>query len=87
MGRNQLMSSKILVVDDEPDLEDLIVQHFAGIPRPDTPLDRPTFDVPDNEQILFAIATDKEATGSKCWRTGRNSSSSIPRRSTLSGGW
>jgi len=43
-------------------IEDLIRQHFADLPMPDHPRERPSFPVPDHDETLFAIATDPEAT-------------------------
>jgi zinc protease len=43
-------------------IEDLIRQHFADLPMPDDPRERPSFPVPDHDETLFAIATDPEAT-------------------------
>lgn len=43
-------------------IEDLIRRHFADLPMPDDPRERPSFPVPDHDETLFAIATDPEAT-------------------------
>ncbi|KPK81832.1 MAG: hypothetical protein AMS25_04705 [Gemmatimonas sp. SM23_52] len=43
-------------------IEDLIRRHFADLPMPDHPRERPSFPVPDHDETLFAIATDPEAT-------------------------
>jgi zinc protease len=43
-------------------IEELIRQHFAGIPMPDDARQRPTYPVPEHEQTLLSIATDPEAT-------------------------
>jgi zinc protease len=43
-------------------IEDLIRQHFADLPMPDNPRERPSFPVPDHDETLFAIASDPEAT-------------------------
>jgi zinc protease len=40
----------------------LIREHFGGIRSPATPRPRPTIDVPDHAEPLFAIASDPEAT-------------------------
>jgi zinc protease len=43
-------------------IEELVHQHFAGIPMPDIAPERPVYPVPDHDETLFAIATDPEAT-------------------------
>jgi zinc protease len=43
-------------------IEGLITQHFSRLPVPDDPRPRETFDVPDHEETLFAIASDPEET-------------------------
>ncbi|MEE9133191.1 MAG: insulinase family protein [Gemmatimonadota bacterium] len=47
---------------DKSVIEELIQKHFAGIPMPENPRERPVFPVPDHDETLFAIATDPEAT-------------------------
>ena len=47
---------------DKAAVEGLIKQHFASIPAAKTPRLRPTYNVPDHPNTLYAIATDKEAT-------------------------
>lgn len=55
----------VAVGDFDPDtVEALVRREFAGIARPATPAARATFDVPGNDTTLFAVATDKELTGS-----------------------
>ncbi len=55
----------IAVGDFDPArIEELIRQHFAGIPLPENAPPRPTYPVPDHDNTLFAIATDKEETNS-----------------------
>ncbi len=49
---------------DAATVETLIREHFTQVAPPDDPRERPVFDVPDNEEPLYAIATDPEATGS-----------------------
>jgi zinc protease len=46
---------------DKAAVEGLIKQHFASIPAAKNPGPRPTFDVPDHPDTLYAVATDKEA--------------------------
>jgi zinc protease len=48
---------------DEPAVEKLIKEHFSGLTPPPSPRPRPLFEIPDHEETLFAIAQDKEATG------------------------
>jgi len=49
---------------DRSVVEKLIQEHFGSLPAVRTPRLRPVFDVPDHDQTLYAIATDKEATNS-----------------------
>lgn len=42
-------------------VEKLIKQHFSDSPKASEPRPRTAFEVPDHEETLFAIATDKEA--------------------------
>ena len=42
-------------------VESLIKEHFAHLPQATNPRERIVFPVPDHEESLFAIATDKEA--------------------------
>lgn len=44
-------------------MEGKLREMFGRIPTPRNPVTRPTFSVPDHDELLFAIATDKEATG------------------------
>ncbi|MDT8369688.1 MAG: insulinase family protein [Longimicrobiales bacterium] len=51
----------IAVGDFDPDeVEAKIRERFSAIPAPTTPLDRPYYTVPDQEETRFAIATDPE---------------------------
>ena len=43
----------------------LMKKHFAAIPPVENPRKRETYPVPDHEQALYAIATDKEADGAQ----------------------
>jgi zinc protease len=53
----------VAVGDFEPSVvERLVREYFASIPAATAPRPRPTFDVPDHQETLFAIATDPEAT-------------------------
>ncbi len=47
---------------DKAQVESLIKQQFGPIPAPANPRPRPTYDVPDHPDTLFAVATDREAT-------------------------
>src|SRR5688572_17735242 len=49
---------------DKTRIESLITQHFSRVPRRTAARPRTVFPVPDHDSTLFAIATDKEATGS-----------------------
>ncbi|MFA6234719.1 MAG: pitrilysin family protein, partial [Bacteroidota bacterium] len=58
------MMSIVAVGDfDVNAVEGQIKQMFGSIPARENPKPRPVFDVPDHDELLFAIATDKEATG------------------------
>ena len=50
---------------DPAEIEQLIQTHFNRMPVPETPLERPYFDVPDHSETYYAIASDPEATGSQ----------------------
>ena len=50
---------------DPAEIEQLIQTHFNRMPVPETPLERPYFDVPDHAETYYAIASDPEATGSQ----------------------
>ncbi len=53
----------VAVGDMEPaEVEALVQEYFARIPAAASPRERTVFPVPDHEETLFAIATDKEAT-------------------------
>lgn len=56
----------IAVGDFDPRaVEELMRKHFAGLPAPTSLRQRLMFDVPDHDETLFAVATDKEATYSQ----------------------
>jgi zinc protease len=58
--------SVVAVGDFDPAwVEELIKQHFTGIPMPKDPPVREEFEVPDHEETLFAISSDPEATMSR----------------------
>lgn len=48
---------------DKVAVEKMITAHFASIPAAAKPKPRPQFDVPDHAETQYAIATDKEASG------------------------
>jgi zinc protease len=48
---------------DEPTVEKLIREHFSRLVSPAKPRPRSLYEVPDHAETLFAIAQDKEATG------------------------
>ncbi len=54
----------VIAVGDfnKADVERLVKDNFASIPEPVKPRPRPTFQVPDHSDTLYAIATDREAT-------------------------
>ena len=45
-------------------VESLVKKYFSGIPFPENSKPRPVYPVPDHEETLYAIATDKENTRS-----------------------
>lgn len=49
---------------DVDQIEAKIKQYFSEIPAKENAKERPTYDVPDNEEPIVAIATDKEAQNS-----------------------
>lgn len=49
---------------DRARMVELIERHFASIPVPPGAAPRPTYPVPDHDETLFAIATDKETSES-----------------------
>ncbi len=48
---------------DKAAIEKMITTHFASIPAAAKPRPRQEFDVPDHAETAYAIATDKEASG------------------------
>ncbi|MBE0644565.1 MAG: insulinase family protein [Bacteroidetes bacterium] len=61
--RPDLMSVVAVGDFDVSKMEDKIKQMFGSIPARENPKPRATFEVPDHDELMFAIATDKEATG------------------------
>jgi len=58
------MMAVIAVGDfDKSKVKELIEKHFSALPKRKKPRPRQTFEIPDHKETLFAIATDKEATG------------------------
>jgi len=58
------LQAVIAVGDFDPAaIEALIREHLGRVPARPDPRTRPAYDVPDHAEPLFAIATDKEATG------------------------
>ena len=49
---------------DRGRIEELVRKHFASIPVPPGAPPRPSYPVPDHDETLFAIATDKETSQS-----------------------
>ncbi len=49
---------------DKNEIEQLIRSKFSGIPNPPNEAPRPVTNVPDMNEALFSVATDKEATSS-----------------------
>jgi zinc protease len=48
---------------DKAAIQKMITAHFAGIPAATSPRPRQQFDVPDRADTAYAVATDKEASG------------------------
>jgi zinc protease len=66
----------VAVGDVDPDqMERLIREHFANLPRRAGSPERPRFDVPGHDSTYVSLVTDKEATGSSiaiaCLRTNQ----------------
>jgi zinc protease len=60
--RTDLMAV-VAVGDFNPsDVEKAIKETFGAIPEPVKPRPRPAFEVPDHAEVLYAVATDPEAT-------------------------
>ena len=58
------LQAVIVVGDVDVDqVEKTIVSHFGGIKMPEKPRPRVFFGVPENEQPLVSVVTDREATG------------------------
>ena len=47
---------------DGAEVEALLIEHFEGISAPENPRERIEYSVPDHDETLFTIATDKELT-------------------------
>ena len=50
---------------DAKEIEELIHRHFSRLANPPSPRERTVYPVPDHDETLIAIATDKEATDSR----------------------
>jgi zinc protease len=62
--RPDLMAVIVVGDFDKNKIEKLIKKHFSGIPNPENEKERKLFPVPDQDKLLFSIATDREATNS-----------------------
>ncbi len=60
--RPELMAVIAVGDFDKSEVENLIKGTFAPIPAPARARPRPTYEVPDHPETVYAIATDKEAT-------------------------
>jgi zinc protease len=60
--RPDLMAVIVVGDFDKNKIEELIKKHFSGIPKEKNEKVRKLFPVPDQDQLLFSIATDPEAT-------------------------
>jgi zinc protease len=47
---------------DAEKMEKMVIDYFEMNDKPETPLNRPTYSIPDNKEPLIAIASDVEAT-------------------------
>ena len=59
--------NQALVVVGDFDADEMVQKikdYFSMISKPETPLNRPEYGIPDNKEPLIAVATDKEATSS-----------------------
>jgi zinc protease len=61
--RPELMAVVAVGDFDKAAVEALIKTHFESIPKSAAPKLRPSYEVPDHPGTLYAIATDKEASG------------------------
>jgi zinc protease len=61
--RPELMAVVAVGDFDKGAIENLIKSHFGSIPKSPATKLRPSYNVPDHPGTLFAIATDKEASG------------------------
>jgi len=53
----------IIVGDfDADEMEQKVIDYFTMTRKPESPLNRPSYSIPDNKEPIIAIATDKEAT-------------------------
>jgi zinc protease len=59
--RPELMSVVVVGDFDKDVVEGYIKEYFGDMTNPDNPKARELFDVPDHDETLYAIATDKEA--------------------------
>jgi zinc protease len=50
---------------DPAEIEELIQTYFDRLPVPETPLERPYFEVPDHAETYYAIASDPETSNSQ----------------------
>ncbi|MFQ5631375.1 MAG: M16 family metallopeptidase, partial [bacterium] len=62
--RPELMAVVAVGDFDREQIQGLIIKHFETIPSTKKPRKRKAIGVPDHEEVLFAIATDPEATQS-----------------------
>ena len=61
--RPNLMAVAIVGDVDIIEAEKQIKEHFSGLTNPDNMRPRPSFNIPDNNEPLISICSDKEATG------------------------
>jgi zinc protease len=60
--RPDLMALIVVGDFDKTKIESMIKEHFSGIPGKKNKREREVFTVPDQDQLLFSIVTDPEAT-------------------------
>lgn len=59
--RPDLMAVVVVGDFDGKAMEEKVSKLFSGIPKPENPRKREIFEIPDHDETLVAIATDKEA--------------------------
>lgn len=58
--RPELMAVVAVGAFDAQEIERLVYEHFDDIPAPESPLERPRFAIPEQEETQFSVVTDPE---------------------------